>query len=60
VTQLQLGQYSVSLWDAKDERNCARTNDDDINDEFDVVKTLASSGNSTAAPCSGLDQGAAV
>jgi hypothetical protein len=47
VTQLQLGQYSVSLWDANgmNPKEIARgTNDDDINDEFDVVKTPAELG----------------
>jgi hypothetical protein len=47
VTQLQLGQYSVSLWDANgmNPKEIARgTNDDDINDEFAIAETLAELG----------------
>lgn len=43
VTQQQLGSYSVSLWDKKLENpfEIARgTNDDDIDDEFPIVKRL--------------------
>ncbi len=44
VTQLQLGQYSVSLWDRNgmNPKEIARsTNDDDIADDFPIVATVA-------------------
>jgi hypothetical protein len=47
VTQLQLGEYSVSLWDQNgmNPSEVARsTNDDDIEDEFNLVATLADLG----------------
>ncbi|HSQ01220.1 MAG TPA: hypothetical protein VL049_28705 [Candidatus Dormibacteraeota bacterium] len=44
VTQLQLGEYSVSLWDRNgmNPKEVARgTNDDDIADEFPIVAEVA-------------------
>ncbi|MEO8600948.1 MAG: hypothetical protein ABI629_00080 [bacterium] len=47
VTQLQLGEYSVSLWDQNGmnpSEVAHSTNDDDIEDEFNLVPTLADLG----------------